>query len=144
MLPDTAIRRLQALGELSQQGKRVNGLFRLLETPLLWYEAYANIYSNKGAMTPGVDQSTLDGFSEERVASIIGRLQDGSYHFQPARRIYIPKSNGKKRPLGISSADDKLVQEVVRLILEKSMNPSLTSVHMDSDQEDHRIPHWSA
>jgi group II intron reverse transcriptase/maturase len=123
MRPDTAIRRLQALGTISKQGKRINGLFRLVTTPLLWYEAYANIYSNKGAMTPGVDQSTFDGFSEERVNSIITRLKEGSYRFQPARRIHIPKANGKKRPLGISSADDKLVQEVVRSILEKIYEP---------------------
>lgn len=123
MLPDTAIRRLQALGTIAQQGKRVNGLFRLLTTPMLWYEAYATIASNQGAMTPGVDTKTLDGFSQERVTSIVERLKDGRYHFQPARRIHIPKKNGKKRPLGIPSADDKLVQEVVRFLLERIYEP---------------------
>src|SRR5713226_2049659 len=123
MLSATVMRRLEALGDISQQGKRLNGLFRLLEDRVLWHEGYANIYANKGAITPGVDEVTLDGFSEERVASIITRLKNGTYRFQPTRRVYIPKKSGKKRPLGISSGDDKLVQEVVRIILERIYEP---------------------
>src|SRR6266568_4910279 len=124
MLPATVIKRLAALGEISQKGKRLNGLFRLMENPILWHEAYANIYSNDGATTKGVDGSTLDGFSQQRVMSIIARLKDGSYRFHPVRRVYVPKKNGKKRPLGISSGDDKLVQEVVRNILERIYEPA--------------------
>ena len=123
MLSATVIRRLEALETVSQQGKPINGIFRLLEDPILWHEAYANISANKGAMTPGVDEVTLDGFSEERVTSIIERLKSGTYRFQPVRRTYVPKKNGKKRPLGISSGDDKLVQEVVRIILERIYEP---------------------
>ena len=115
MLSATVMRRLEALGKISQQGKRINGLFRLLEDHVLWHEAYAN----KGAITPGVNAITRNGFSEERVASIITRLKNGIYRFQPTRRVYIPKKSGKKRPLGISSGDDKLVQEVARILLEK-------------------------
>lgn len=130
MLPATVIKRLEALGAISQQGKRLNGLFRLMENPLLWHEAYANIYANDGAMTKGVGKVTLDGFSEERVASIITRLKNGTYRFKPTRRVYVPKKNGKKRPLGISSGDDKLVQEVVRIILERIYEPIFeTSSH---------------
>src|SRR6266849_6118872 len=105
MLPATVIRRLEALATISPQGKQINGLFRLMETPLLWYEAYANIYANKGAITPGVDPTTLDGFSDKRMTAIITRLQTGTYRFRPTRLTYVPKANGKKRPLGISSAD---------------------------------------
>jgi group II intron reverse transcriptase/maturase len=123
MLSATVIRRLEALETISKQGKPINGIFRLLEDPILWHEAYANIYANAGAMTPGVDEVTLDGFSEERVTSIITRLKSGTYRFQPVRRTYVPKKNGKKRPLGISSGDDKLVQEVVRIILERIYEP---------------------
>jgi RNA-directed DNA polymerase len=94
-----------------------------MENPILWHEAYANIYANDGAMTPGVGKVTLDGFSEERVASIITRLKNGTYRFKPTRRVYVPKKNGKERPLGISSGDDKLVQEVVRIILERIYEP---------------------
>ncbi len=72
---------------------------------------------------PSPQAVTLDGFSEERVAAIIARLKNGTYRFQPTRRVYIPKKTGKKRPLGISSGDDKLVQEVVRIILEQIYEP---------------------
>jgi len=123
MLSETVIRRLEALGEISKQGKPINGLFRLLENPILWNEAYANIYANDGATTPGIDGITLDGFSQRRVEAIIAQLKDGSYRFKPVRRTYVPKKNGKKRPLGISSGDDKLVQEVVRFILERIYEP---------------------
>ncbi|MBM4288975.1 MAG: hypothetical protein FJ135_12695 [Deltaproteobacteria bacterium] len=123
MLSDTTNRRLNALGKISEQGKRINGLFRLMENLSLWEQAYVNIYSNKGAMTKGVDGSTLDGFSNERAGNIIKLLKGGRYRFKPSRRIYIPKANGKMRPLGIPSADDKLVQEVMRIILEKIYEP---------------------
>jgi group II intron reverse transcriptase/maturase len=124
MLPATIMRRLEALTTISKQGKRLNGLFRLMEAPVLWHEAYANIYANEGAITKGIDEVTLDGFSQERVRAIITRLKSGTYRFQPTRRTYIPKKSGKKRPLGISSGDDKLVQEVVRIILERIYEPT--------------------
>ncbi len=124
MLSETVIRRLEALGEISKQEKPINGLFRLLENPILWHEAYANIYANDGATTPGIDGTTLDGFSHRRVEAIIAQLKDGSYRFTPVRRTYVPKKNGKKRPLGISTGDDKLVQEVVRIILERIYEPT--------------------
>src|SRR5947209_5460176 len=139
MLSTTVIRRLDALGMLSKQGKRLNGLFRLLENPILWHEAYANIYANDGALTKGVDQVTLDGFSEERVGAIIARLKEGNYRFQPVRRTYVPKKNGKKRPLGISSGDDKLIQEVVRIILERIYEPVFEN--SSHGFRPHRSPH---
>ena len=123
MLSDTTIKRLKTLGELSRKGKRINGLFRLMENSILWENAYANIYSNKGAMTKGVGNVTLDGFSVERAESIIEKLKAGSYKFKPSKRVYIPKANGKQRPLGIPSGDDKLVQEVARSILEQIYEP---------------------
>ncbi len=139
MLPETVIRRLTALGDIAQQGKRLNGLFRLMEEPILWHEAYANIYSNDGALTPGADNVTLDGFSHERVASIVARLKEGTYRFRPVRRVFIPKKNGKKRPLGISSGNDKLVQEVVRLILERMYEPIFEN--SSHGFRPHRSPH---
>jgi group II intron reverse transcriptase/maturase len=139
MLTATVIRRLEALSEISKQEKRINGLFRLLENPILWHEAYANIYANKGAITPGVDSRTLDGFSEERVTSIMTRLKNGTYRFQPVRRTYVPKKNGKKRPLGISSGDDKLIQEVVRIILERIYEPVFEN--SSHGFRPHRSPH---
>jgi RNA-directed DNA polymerase len=90
---------------------------------VLWKQAYANIYPNKGAITKGVNKNTLDGFSEERVIHLIGMLVRREYCPQPVRRTYIPKKNGKLRPLGIPTGDDKLVQEVVRILLERIYEP---------------------
>jgi hypothetical protein len=62
MLPDRASKRLEAIMEISKNDKWINGLFRLMENPELWLQAYANIYANKGAMTPGVGEVTMDGW----------------------------------------------------------------------------------
>jgi len=87
MLPETVIRRLEALATISTQGKRINGLFRLMLNPLVWQEAYANIYANDGAITKGVDTVTLDGFSEARVNSIIQRLREGRKMWHKEKRL---------------------------------------------------------
>ena len=111
MQPDALRRRLESIPTLSQEGKRINGLYRLmLSDRLLWQQAYISLAPNKGAVTPGVDaRNTLDGYSPRRVERIIGALADGSYRFTPVRRVYIPKATGGKRPLGLPSGDDKLV-----------------------------------
>ncbi|WP_229772605.1 MULTISPECIES: group II intron reverse transcriptase/maturase [Desulfovibrio] len=115
---------MNSIAKVSMSGRRVNGLFRLATNPeVLWKQAYANIYSNKGAITKGVDRNTLDGFSEERVNHLIGLLARREYCPKPVRRTYIPKKNGKLRPLGIPTGDDKLVQEVVRILLEQIYEP---------------------
>lgn len=80
--------------------------------------AYQRIYAKQGNMTPGTDGKTIDEMSLERIEKLILSIKDESYQPHPARRVYIPKKNGKKRPLGIPSFEDKLVQEVVRLLLE--------------------------
>ena len=123
MLPNTVERAVESIPTVVKSGRRVNGLFRLMKSPLLWEQAYQKIAPNKGAMTPGVDGETFDGFSPERVCSIISRLADGTYRPQPVRRVYIPKANGKKRPLGIPTTEDKLVQEVLRSLLEQIYEP---------------------
>lgn len=91
--------------------------------PDIWWHAYAKLARNKGAMTPGVDSSTLDGMSQKRIDRLIENLKSGEYRPRPVRRVYIPKKNGKRRPLGVPSADDKLVQEVVRILLEQIYEP---------------------
>ena len=124
MQPLTVEKRLDSIIDLSRQGKRINGLFRLLGCPLLWERAYGQVAPNKGALTPGIDpDNTLDGFSLERMERIMTAVLDGSYRFSPARRQYIPKPNGKKRPLGIPTADDKLVQAAVKILLEHVYEP---------------------
>lgn len=92
-------------------------LYKNLYNPEFYLQAYQNIYANQGNMTPGVDGKTIDAMSIERIERLIAALKDESYHPHPSRRTYIPKKNGKMRPLGIPSVDDKLIQEVVRMIL---------------------------
>jgi RNA-directed DNA polymerase len=89
----------------------------------LWYLAYTNIYSNTGAMTKGIDEVTLDGFSVKRVHKLINSLKADTYKPKPARRAYIPKRDGKMRPLGVPSGDDKLVQSVIKILLEQIYEP---------------------
>ena len=93
-------------------------LYRLLFNENLYALAYQKLSQNAGNYTKGTDGQTIDGMSIKHIHSIIGQLKDESYRPCPARRIYIPKKNGKQRPLGIPAFKDKLVQEVVRMILE--------------------------
>ena len=122
MHPDAVRRRLDSLPALAVQGKPINGLFRLLASPVVWEQAYGRIASNKGDATPGVDGTSLDGFSRQRLQSVIDRVMTDTYRFTPARRVYIPKTNGR-RPLGIPNGDDKLVQAAVALLLERIYEP---------------------
>lgn len=124
MRSDVVEKRLASIPALSRQGKRINGLFRLLACPALWEQVYEDIATNHGALTPGVDpNNTLDGFSLARVERIIASVMDGSYRFAPVRRHYIPKPDGRRRPLGIPTADDKLVQAAVKIVLEHVYEP---------------------
>lgn len=93
-------------------------LYRILFNEEMFYVAYQRIYAKEGNMTKGSDGKTIDGMSLTRIADLIDSLRKETYQPTPARRTYIPKKNGKMRPLGIPSFDDKLVQEVVRMILD--------------------------
>lgn len=93
-------------------------LYRLFFNEELFMVAYERIKSKPGNMTPGSDGKTIDGMSLERINALISSLKDESYIPNPAKRVYIPKKNGKLRPLGIPTIEDKLVQEVARMILE--------------------------
>lgn len=123
---------IDVLNSLSEKSKnpsyRFQRLYRNLYNPEFYMLAYKNIYANDGSMTPGMDGTTLDGMSSRRIDGIIASLRDHSYQPKPARREYIPKKSdpNKKRPLGIPSANDKLVQEVVRLILESIYEPNFS------------------
>lgn len=98
-------------------------LFRYMLRPDIYFVAYHHLYSNKGAGTKGVSEDTADGFSEEYVARIIEALRTEAYCPKPVRRTYIQKANGKMRPLGLPTFTDKLVQEVMRMILEAVYEP---------------------
>lgn len=110
---------LNSLREHSAQNNySYDRLYRILYNQDFLLMAYQNIYANKGNMTAGVDGQTIDAMSLDRINRIISNLKDEKYSPNPARRTYIPKKNGKMRPLGIPSIDDKLVQEAMRMILE--------------------------
>jgi retron-type reverse transcriptase len=93
-------------------------LYRLLYKPDLYEVVYEEMKSAPGNMTAGVDGKTLDGFSIKTIMGLIDSLKDESFQFKPAKRTYIPKANGKMRPLGIPSPRDKIVQGVIHMILE--------------------------
>nr|YP_006073041.1 hypothetical protein NIHY_p44 [Nitella hyalina]AEH42863.1 hypothetical protein [Nitella hyalina] len=98
---------------------KFTGLYKRLATMIL--QAYNKIKSNPG--TPGVDQATLDGFSQEYVNELVRSLREETFDFKPVRRVFIPKSNGKVRPLGVPSPRDKIVQEGMRALLESIFEP---------------------
>src|SRR5271165_4490383 len=119
------------LGVLRERGKRrwpLERIYRLLYNPELYLLAYGRIYSNKGAMTPGVTGETADGMSMEKIERIIDALRHERYRFSPVRRVYIPKKNGKLRPLGMPTWSDKLVGEVVRLLLGAYYEPQFSGL----------------
>src|SRR6266498_733719 len=124
MLSARLIKKLEGIDKCSRQGHKVRNLFNIMtNNPELWLQAYANVYPNRGSLTEGVDGITVDGFCEDRVANTLKLLKEGRYQCNPSRRAYLHKPNGKRRPLGIQSGDDKLTQEVTRLLLERVYEP---------------------
>jgi group II intron reverse transcriptase/maturase len=114
------------LGILRDRGRRglpCNEMFRQLFNPQMYLTAYGRLYSNHGAMTSGVDGETADGMSLAKIERVIDALRHERFRFKPAKRIYIPKKNGKQRPLGLPPWSDKLVGEVIRLLLEAYYEP---------------------
>ena len=117
---------LSVLRERGRKGLPCTQLYRQLFNKDLYLLAYGNIYSNQGAMTPGASEETADGMSEEKIEQIIEAMRRERYRFSPARRTYIPKKNGKLRPLGMPTWSDKLVGEAVRLVLEAIYEPQFS------------------
>jgi group II intron reverse transcriptase/maturase len=118
---------LEILRERGGRREPLERIYRLLYQPGLYLHAYGKIYRNAGATTPGVTEETVDGMSLEKVRRLIETLRHHSYQWKPARRIYIPKKNSdKKRPLGIPTWSDKLLQEVIRLLLEAYYEPQFS------------------
>ncbi|MDR1674784.1 MAG: group II intron reverse transcriptase/maturase [Oscillospiraceae bacterium] len=120
---------IEILGNINQNSAKnkdevFTRLYRYMLRPDLYFIAYKNLYANNGAATKGVDNDTADGFGEEKINKIIDSLRDGTYQPKPVRRTYIEKKNGKLRPLGIPTFTDKLVQEVLKMILEAVYEPT--------------------
>ena len=114
--PETVLNNLSEHSKVSDY--RFERLYRNLFNEEMFYVAYQRIYAKEGNMTKGSDGQTIDNMSLSRIEKLITTLKDESYQPLPSKRVYIPQKNGKKRPLGIPAFEDKLVQEVVRMMLE--------------------------
>ena len=117
---------LNVLRERGRRGLPCTELYRQLFNLSLHELAHGRIYANHGAMTPGADGETADGMSQARTMRIIDALRHERYRFQPVKRAWIPEKNGKLRPLGLPSWSDKLVGEVIRLLLEAYYEPQFS------------------
>jgi group II intron reverse transcriptase/maturase len=114
-----SLQRLEVIRKLNAKGEWVNyDLYRLLLRRDMYVLAYERLKSIPGNMTPGTNNETLDGYSEEEIDQIIEQMRSETYQCKPVRETFIPKANGKLRRLGIPCPRDKVVQEVVRIILE--------------------------
>ena len=117
------------LGVIRERGRRrlpLEDMYRQLYNRDLFLRAYGRIYRNDGAMTPGSTPETVDAMSLEKIDAIIDLLRRESYRWTPVRRTYIPKKSGKLRPLGIPTWSDKLLQEVIRSLLEAYYEPQFS------------------
>lgn len=117
------------LSILAQKSTRNNTfvfdrLYRNLFNPDFYLLAYSNIYAKAGNMTLGADGSTIDGFNTARVEKLIAALKQETYYPKPVRKTLLPKKRGGQRPVGIPSFEDKLVQEVVRMLLQAIYEPT--------------------
>jgi group II intron reverse transcriptase/maturase len=117
---------LAVIRERGKRGLPLDDVYRQLFNPSLYLRAYSRIYANHGAMTRGVTEETVDGMSLRKIDTIIEQLRNERYRWTPVRRTEIPKKNGKTRPLGIPTWSDKLLQEVMRLILEAYYEPQFS------------------
>jgi group II intron reverse transcriptase/maturase len=118
---------LAIIQERGRRGLPLEDLYRQLFNPDLYLMAYGKIYRNQGAMTPGITEETTDGMSLEKIQTIIDAVRQERYRWTPGRRVYIDKKNSrKKRPLGIPTWGDKLLHEVIRLLLEAFYEPQFS------------------
>ena len=99
-------------------GKRFDHCWEILIDPAWLMQAWEEIRSNKGSMTAGIDTTIAVDIDPERIQSLSKRLKSGQYRPKPVRRIYIPKANGKTRPLGIPTLEDRIVQQALRMLME--------------------------
>ena len=110
---------LAVIRERGRRGLPLQRLYQQLFNRDLYLLAYGNLYANRGAMTRGATGETVDGMSLAKIDAIIEALRHERYRWAPARRVYIEKKGStKKRPLGLPTWSDKLLQEVIRLLLE--------------------------
>lgn len=117
---------LTIIQERGKQKLPLERVYKLLYNRDLYLQAYAKLYSNNGAMTKGVTDETVDSMSMKKIDKIIAALRDEKYQWTAVKRVYIPKKNGKQRPLGLPTWSNKLLQEVIRMILEAYYEPQFS------------------
>ena len=117
---------LEVIRERGKRGLPLERLYRLLFNRDLYLRAYGRLSRNTGAMTPGTTPETVDGMSLAKIDAIIEAVRFERYRWTPVRRVHIPKANGKTRPLGIPTWSDKLLQEVLRSVLEAYYEPQFS------------------
>lgn len=118
---------LSVIRDRGYRGLPLDDIYRQLFNPNLYLLAYSRIYKNDGAMTQGITSETVDGMSIKKIENLIEDIRYERFRWTPVRRINIPKKNGKTRPLGIPTWNDKLIQEVIRLILEAYYEPQFSN-----------------
>jgi group II intron reverse transcriptase/maturase len=118
---------LGVIYERGRQGLRLEDIYRQLFNQDLYLRAYGRLYRNDGAMTPGVTAETVDAMSLAKIDALIDTIRQERYCWTPVRRTYVPKKSGKLRPLGLPTWSDKLLQEVIRSILEAYYDPRFSS-----------------
>ena len=114
---------LQAMWKMGEKRTPLTRVYRSLFSEDLFLAAYDKIARNRGALTAGTENDTADGMNLARIQKIIEQLRNEQFHFHPTRRIRIPKKSGGTRPLGLPNFTDKLVQEVLRMVLEAYYEP---------------------
>ena len=117
---------LDVIRERGERGLPLENIYRLLYNRNLYLRAYGRLYSNQGAMTKGTTAETVDGMSLAKIDLLVDALRYERFRWTPVRRVNIPKPNGKTRPLGIPTWTDKLLQEVIRMILEAYYEPQFS------------------
>ena len=119
---------LEIVRRRGEEGKELRRVFHNIRKPGLFVQAYGNLYANKGALTPGTDVTdTIDGMSLAKVDKIIESLGDNAFRWTPVRRVEIPKKKTGTRPLGLPNWTDKIVQEVIRLVLDAYYEPRFSN-----------------
>ena len=118
---------LGVIYERGRQGLPLEDIYRQLFNRDLYLRAYGRLYRNDGAMTPGATAETVDGMSLAKIDALIDDIRHERYRWTPVRRTYVPKKSGKLRPLGLPTWRDKLLQEVIRSMLEAYYDPQFNS-----------------
>ena len=109
-----------SLFQQSKSGRVFTDLIRIIASEQNIKLAYRNLKNNKGSNTAGVDGKNFEGLKKMSEEALVNRVRDKILNYQPkaVRRVYIPKANGKQRPLGISTVLDRIVQQCVLQVME--------------------------